>query len=163
VIDLRGALGEHPGVLRVAPWIVSALLAVACAWQVRSLVATGPSFATLPIFVPVSLEYEQQMRQQRNQPARRGGEEAILLAQALLDEDLDPALAPKIDALRQTRAKLLDARGRRHNLNIALMNVGVAVAAELTPAQWDHIHMERDALRARTEAAVFDRLQQKLR
>lgn len=147
---------------RVAPALLSVVLALACAWQVRSLVATGPSFATLPIFVPVSLEVEQQMRQQRGQPAKRGGEEAILLAQALLDEDLDPSLAPKMEALRQTRAKLLDARGRRHDLNIALMDVGVAVTAELTPTQWDHIHMERDTLRARTEAAVFERLEQKL-
>jgi hypothetical protein len=48
-------------------------------------------------------------------------------------------------------------------LNIALMDVGVAVASELTPTQWDAIHMRRDALRARTEAEVFDRVLDRLR
>lgn len=147
-----------------AAWALVALLLVSCGWTVRTLVVTGPGFATLPIFVPVSLEYERQMRSARGQPAGRGGEEAVALARALTDEaGLDPALAPQVAALRDTRERLLDARGRRHALNIALMDVGVAVASELTPEQWAEIHMKRDVLRARTEAEVFDRLLEKLR
>jgi hypothetical protein len=117
--------------------------------------------------VPVSLEWEKQMREQRNQPAGRGGEEAVQLAIALGDETFDPAvgaaLKPKIEALQKTRAQLLDARGRRHYLNIALMDVGVAVTRELTPEQWDRIHMNRDSFKARPEAEVFERLLGKLR
>lgn len=144
-------------------WAIAFVLALSCAWTARVLLAPGPGLATLPIFVPVSLEYEKQMRAARGQPAARGGEEAILLARALVEEDaLDPALAPKITALRATRDRLLDARGRRHALNIALMDVGVAVVSELEPAQWDRIHMRRDELRATTEAEVFDRLLGKL-
>lgn len=144
-------------------WAIAAVLAGSCAWQAHALV-TGPSgFATLPIFVPVSLEYERQMRSARGQPAGRGGEEAVTLARALAEEpDLDPALGPAVEAMRATRAELLDARGRRHALNIALMDVGVAVATELTPAQWAEIHMRRDVLRAHTEAEVFDRVLEKL-
>jgi hypothetical protein len=144
-------------------WFLAAILACGVAVHVRTLLADGPGFATLPIFVPVSLEYERQMRSSRNQPAGRGGEEAVTLARALLEEPgLDASLAPRLETLRATRAKLLDARGRRHALNIALMDVGVAVTKELTPAQWDLIHMKRDALRARTEAEIFDRLLEKL-
>ncbi|MDP2309602.1 MAG: hypothetical protein Q8P18_26515 [Pseudomonadota bacterium] len=146
------------------PWILAGLLLASCAWNVRALLASGPGFVTLPIFVPVSLEYERQMRAARGQAPGRGGEEAVALARALAEEPgLDPALAPQVNALRATRERLLDARGRRHALNIALMDVGVAVASELTPAQWGEIHMKRDTLRARTEAEVFDRLLEKLR
>ncbi|MES2639090.1 MAG: hypothetical protein V4850_06390 [Myxococcota bacterium] len=146
------------------PWALVALLVASCAWNLRTFVTSGSGFATLPIFVPVSLEYERQMRSARGQPSGRGGEEAVALARALTEEPgLDPALAPQVAALRATRERLLDARGRRHALNIALMDVGVAVAAELTPEQWAEIHMKRDVLRARTEAEVFDRLLEKLR
>ena len=146
------------------PWLLALLLGVGCLLSGRSLLTHPPAFATLPIFVPVSLEYERKLRAARSQPAGRGGEEAIALARALLaEEELDPALADRVALLSGRREALLDARGRRHALNIALMDVGVAVAAELTPAQWDRIHMRRDELRARTEAEVFSRLLEKLR
>lgn len=145
-------------------WAVAVVLLVSVVAQGVAMMRAGPGFATLPIFVPVSLQYEQQLRAQRGQPAARGGEEAFLLAAALLDVDgLDPALRPQIEALKATRLRLLDARNRRHALNIALMDVGVAVATQLTPAQWDGIHMRRDAIKAEAEAAVFDRLLGELR
>ncbi|MFZ5480902.1 MAG: hypothetical protein ACOZNI_29345 [Myxococcota bacterium] len=144
---------------------VAALLAVAAALQVHALLKPASGFATMPILVPVSLAYEQQMRAARAQPATDGGEGAMRDAERLAagGAGLEATLRPKIEALRDTRAKLLDARGRRHALNIRLMDVGVAVATELTPAQWDRIHMRRDALRAEADAAVFDRLLGKLR
>lgn len=144
-------------------WGIASVLLASCLWQTHALIPERTGFATLPIFVPVSLEYEQQMRAARGQPAGRGGEEAVELARALLEEPLDPTLAPALTALRESRARLLDARGRRHALNIALMDVGVAVVSELTPDQWAAIHMHRDELRARTEAEVFDRVLEKLR
>ncbi len=150
------------------PWFLAVILGVGCLLSTRALLATAPAFATLPIFVPVSLEYERKLRAERSQPAVRGGEEAVAVARALLAEgsgegEPDPALAVRVAALHVRREALLDARGRRHALNIALMDVGVAIAAELTPAQWDRIHMRRDELRARTEAEVFSRLLEKLR
>lgn len=145
-------------------WLLAAVLAASCVWHARAWL-TGPSgFATLPIFVPVSLEYEKQLRATRGQPAGRGGEEAASLASALLDEpSLAPSLAPLVEQLRADRARLLDARGRRHALNIRLMDVGVAVASELDVEQWAQIHMRRDELRARTEHEVFERLLERLR
>lgn len=147
-------------------WVLAAALGLSCAVHARALVRPRPGLATLPIFVPVSLEYEREMRAARGQPAGRGGEEAVELARALSEIELDgatkAALAPRIAALRDTRARLLDARGRRHALNIAMMDVGVALTTELTPAQWDRIHMRRDELQARPEAEIFDRLLKKL-
>lgn len=146
-----------------------ALLGVIVA-EVGLLAYQPSSFATLPIFVPVSLEYERQMRAERGQPARRGGEEAMQLAASLErsvnDGRLTPeearALTPHLQAIARTRAAILDARGRRHNLNIALMDVGVAATRVLTPAQWDAVHMTRDGVRAGADAVVLDRLLKRL-
>lgn len=140
------------------------LLALAATAQGASVFRARTGYATLPIFVPVSLEYERQMRSDRQQPAGKGGEEANDLVRELLSRtDVDPALAPQIAALKVQRDKLLDARNRRHALNIALMDVGVAVTTQLTPSQWDRIHMQRDAIRGKSDAAVFARVMEKLK
>ena len=89
------------------------------------------------------------------------------LAQSLLQQNLDPAirvrLAPQFEQLAQTRAQMLELRNRRHTLNIALMDVGIALTAELTPTQWEQVHMQRDALRGRAEADVLERVLEKLK
>jgi hypothetical protein len=144
-------------------WAVAALLAVAAAVQAHALVKPESGFATMPIFVPLSLEHERAMRDQRGQPAGRGGEEALETARRLAEGPVDATLRPKVEALKETRVKLLDARGRRHALNIRMMDAGVALASVLTPEQWDRVHMRRDALRARIDAETFDRVLEKLR
>ncbi len=148
---------------RHAPWILSAILACSCAWQGFALLGGGSGFTTLPILVPASLEHEQAMRQARGQPPSRGGERAVAIARALERESgLDPALAAPLTRVRDLRLALLDARGRRHDLNIALMDVGVAVARELTPAQWEVVQARRDAVRAAADAATFERVRARL-
>ena len=67
-----------------AGWALAALLALGCAAQATLLLRRGPGFATLPVFVPTSLDHERAMRAARGQPAGRGGEEAVLAAEALL-------------------------------------------------------------------------------
>lgn len=146
-------------------WVAVACLAVSCALAGGVLLHRGPGFATLPIFVPASLAHEKALRAERGQPAGKGGVEAVELAESLLRDatvSSDPALAGEVAALGETRARLLDARNRRHALNIRLMDVGVAVARELTPAQWDAIHMRRDAIRGKAERDLFARLLAKL-
>jgi hypothetical protein len=147
-------------------WMLVVVLAVSVAAQLRLVLHRGPGFATLPIFVPDSAIHEQAQRDARGQPAGLGGEEALQAAEALLRAPLDPATTPArqkvMAALRADRARLLDARNRRHALNIRLMDVGVAVARELTPAQWDAIHMRRDAIRGKAERDLFARLLAKL-
>lgn len=147
------------------PWVVVGLLLVSCGVELGMLLADPPTHATLPIFVPVSLEMERGMRAQRGQPAGRGGEEAMQVVKALeavdpatLDDASRSALVTALGTMAQTRAKLLDARNRRHQLNVTLMNVGVDVADELDAAQWDAVQSRRDALRADDDAAVFERV-----
>ena len=148
-------------------WALVAVLAIAVAAQLRLVLHRGPGFATLPIFVPDSAIHEKAQRDARGQAPGRGGEEALLAADALLRAPLDPATTPArqklVADLRADRARLLDARNRRHALNIRLMDVGVELARELTPAQWDAIHMRRDALRAQADDEVFDRVEERLR
>jgi hypothetical protein len=148
-------------------WVLAGCLAVALGLQLRLLLQRGPGFATLPVFVPASLEHERAMREARGQPAGRGGEEALRAAEALLRAPVDPSRAPaQRDALarvRATREALLQARNRRHALNIALMDMAVEVARDLSPEQWDAIHMRRDALRGKAEAELFSRVEAHLR
>lgn len=149
---------------RVA-WTLAAVLALVAGLQAHGLSKGDTGFGTLPIFVPLSLEHERQLRAERAQPPGDNGEQAVRVAEGLIARQaaLEPTLRPKIEAVRDARAKLLDARDRRHALNVRLMDVGVAVTATLTPAQWDSIHMRRDALRAEADAEVFDRVLQKVR
>ncbi len=142
-----------------AGWGVSLLLLLSCAWQVSVLRGGDSGFATLPILVPVSLEHERAARAGQSPVS---GEEAVRMAEALLARELTPqqkaAIQPDMDALARTRLRMLELRGRRHALNIALMDVGVSVAQTLTPEQWAQIHMQRDGLRAKAEAETFERV-----
>lgn len=119
----------------------------------------GEEHVVLPIFVPVSLEMERAMRAERNQPAGRGGEEAVELARSLAKQP--PGDAPTrehLAAMKQSRDHLLKLRDERHQLNTRLMQVGVEVGRVLTPEQWAVIVMKRDELRREGDAAVFDRV-----
>ncbi|MBN1337196.1 MAG: hypothetical protein JXB39_14650 [Deltaproteobacteria bacterium] len=153
--------------MRAVPWIVVGLLALSSAGHAWVLLAQERRFAVMPIFVPVSLEHERALREARGQPAGRGGEEAVDLARALEHARLDPevaaAVAPRLDALRRDREALLGLRNERHRLNVTLMDVGVAVARELSPEQWDAVHMGRDAARAPADRDLFGRVLDRLR
>lgn len=143
-------------------WLVVGLLAAGTACSAWAALRAEPTHTTLPIFTPVSLEMERALRGQRNQPAGRGGEEALALAQALADEPLDTttaaAIAPELAHLEATRIHLLGLRDERHALNTRLMQVGVELGGLLDAAQWDAVLMRRDALRVDGDAAVFDRV-----
>lgn len=147
-------------------WILVFFLLISLAGQGWMLLHRGSGFSTLPIFVPVSLEYEKQLRNSRQQPASRSGDQLMALAQSLEQSTLPPEVAarlkPSLDALFKTRLQLLEARNRRHTLNIALMDVGIQITHRLRPEQWEKIHMRRDALRAKAESEVFERLERKL-
>jgi hypothetical protein len=149
--------------MKALPWLLCLVLAVSAAGHAWMLVRDRPTHAVLPIFVPVSLEHEAGMRAKLGQPARRGGEEAVELARALLDLPVAPEAAPAVERLRATRAHLLALRDRRHQLNVALMNVGVDLGAALTADQWETVFSHRDQIRAKDDAAVFDRLLEHLR
>ena len=116
----------------------------------------------LPVFVPASLSLEREQRAARGQPAGRGGMEAADLAEQLLRQPV-PAeraaeLAPLMAEVRAQRAALLDARGRRHHLNVALMRAGARLGRTLSGDQWGWIQGSRDQVKAGREAELFDRL-----
>lgn len=120
----------------------------------------------LPVFVPASLSLEREQRAARGQPAGRGGMEAAELADQLLRQpvpaDRAAALVPLIAEVRAQRAALLEARGRRHHLNVALMRAGARIGRTLDGDQWDWIQGSRDQVKAGREADLFDRLESTL-
>lgn len=120
----------------------------------------------LPVFVPASLSLEREQRAARGQPAGRGGMEAAELAEQLLRQpvpaDRAAALGPLIAEVRAQRAALLEARGRRHHLNVALMRAGARLGRTLDGDQWDWIQGSRDQVKAGREAELFDRLESTL-
>lgn len=150
------------------PWIVAAAALVSVLVH-GALVLSPPAsgLTTMPIFVPASLEVEALLRAERGQEAGRGGLEAADLARALLNERVDPATAAALEAplarVRAARESLLDARNRRHQLNVALMRAGVSLGKELTPAQWEHVISSRDEVKALQEGELFDALEQAVR
>ncbi len=149
-----------------ALWAICALLVIGNCVLASLLFVERPTHETLPLFVPVSLEYEKALRSDRSQPAGRGGEEATAVADLLEGMDLDPAtraaITPHVEALRAARQRVLALRNERHQLNVALMEVGVELGTTLDERQWDIVQRGRDAVRGREDAAVFERLQQKL-
>lgn len=143
-------------------WGLAALFAALTAGQAAVLLAGRETHAVLPIFVPVSTEHERAMREQRGQPPGRGGEEAVEAVQRVERMALDPAtaaaVAPHVERLKTLRAELLAARDERHRLNTRMMEVGVELGRVLTPEQWEEVVSKRDAVRARADAALFDRV-----
>ena len=116
--------------------------------------------SVMPIFTPVSLQYEKQMRQ---------GEQPLDIRQAMeivkeLDEQENIPNVNKQDlvALKETRVKMLEFRNRRHELNIDMMHLAVEVVQILHQPQWDIIQSQRDSIQAKVEIQAFDQLLQKL-
>lgn len=151
---------------RRAVWALCALLLVGNGVLASLLLVERPTHETLPLFVPVSLEYEKGLRTERSQPAGRGGEEATMVADLLEGMELDPAtraaIAPHVLALGEARQRVLTLRNERHQLNVALMGVGVELGTTLDERQWDIVQRGRDAVRGKDDAAVFERLRVEL-
>ena len=111
-------------------------------------------FSTMPIFTPVSLQYEKQMR---------NGEEPLNIRQAMsilprLEDLVRQGKVREKDLLKfkEDRQKMLDLRNKRHELNIEMMELAVDIVGELTTEQWEIIQSQRDALQAEVEMAIFD-------
>lgn len=149
-----------------ALWALCAVLLIGNCVLASLLFIERPTHETLPLFVPVSLEYEKGLRTERSQPAGRGGEEATMVADLLEGMELDPttraAIAPHVLALGQARQRVLTLRNERHQLNVGLMDVGVELGTTLDERQWDIVQRGRDAVRGKDDAAVFERLRVEL-
>lgn len=150
--------------MRWAPWILCVVLALTALVQLRTLSRPGSGFATLPILVPVSLEHEAAARAEGQAQVQAPLDTAAIeeLLAALEAAPPDPALAPRVQAFAQARADLLALRDRRHQLNVRLMHLGMQVAAVLGPEQWQAVVDHRDAARAEADAALLDRVLERL-
>ncbi len=107
---------------------------------------------TLPILSPVSLAHEREMR----------GKEPPLNIHELMAKvqyvDADGASHATMKQLVETRQTMLALRNERHQLNVRLMDSGVALLQELTDEQWAFVQSQRDQIQAATELKEMNRL-----
>ena len=133
--------------------IVWGLLVVLLAVQSFGVWQEKTGFATMPIVTPVSLQYEQSMRQ---------GAEPISIAKVMeiipeLQQGLYPNTPPSlVEKLQLDRAKMLDLRNERHALNVYLMGAGVKILQELDKEQWEFVQSQRDNLQKQVEMDILD-------
>jgi len=121
--------------------------------------SAGSSFSTMPIFTPVSLQYEKLIR---------NGDKPLDIRQAMeiihnLDVTNGTVQENDLIKLRDDRKKMLDLRNQRHALNIEMMELAIDIVDHLTPQQWEVITAQRDAIQAQVEMDIFDDLLKKLK
>jgi len=128
--------------------------------QLQPRASSAPQFEVLPIFTPVSLQYEAEIHQ---------GEEPVDIRKLLqilpeLEQKLEGSEVSKEDLLRlnEQRQRMLQLRNRRHELNIAMMEGAISVLSELNEEQWAFIQSNRDRMQAEIEADIMERLLHRL-
>ena len=110
-----------------------------------------------PIFTPVSLDYEKQLR---SGPPVSTGDVAKRL-QAGIDNGTALTSA-ELKRLQTWRMQMLELRNQRHALNVELMIGAVELAAVLTSEQWEMLSSQRDHLKAKLELDIFEELLRRL-
>jgi hypothetical protein len=142
-------------------WLILALLLACFSIQLISWTPTGNAFATMPIFTPVSLQYEQEIR---------GDGKTLNIREAMAEVERLSRTSAKgtlsssaIQNLQQTRLRMLDLRNQRHELNIEMMDLAVEIVDELSPPQWAVVQSQRDAIQAKVEMDIFERLLEKVK
>ena len=110
-----------------------------------------------PIFTPVSLDYEKQLR---SGPTVSTGDVAKRL-QAALDNGTECTPA-ELKRLQTWRMQMLELRNQRHALNVELMIGAVELAAVLSSEQWEMLSSQRDHLKAKLELDIFEELLRRL-
>jgi hypothetical protein len=141
---------------------VACIVCLVCCFLGQLILRFSPQehFSVMPIFTPVSLQYEKQMR---------GGEQPLNIRQAMriLERLEQQQINGKVQeqdllALQKTRLQMLEYRNRRHELNIEMMHLAVEVVQVLNQQQWEVIQSQRDAIQAKIELQTFDNLLRKL-
>ena len=132
--------------------LIALLLCLVVQWLPR--MQPGVQFSTMPIFTPVSLQYEKELR---------NGEAPLNIREAM-------SILPQLERLasqgnirqqdllkfKKDRNTMLELRNKRHELNIEMMELAVAIVSDLSKEQWDVIQSQRDALQAEVEMEMFD-------
>lgn len=152
---------------KLGPWILVLILGATLALQYTACSVSETGFSTLPILSPVSPELERVMRKQRGQQTPVSPRRATQIMEAIgADEGLEQAAreaaSKQLQNATHSIGGLRTLRDERHGLNVAMMNVGVDIASELTPAQWSHIHMHRDVRDGLAELDTLKRVRTQL-
>ena len=110
---------------------------------------------TLPILSPVSLQYEEALRDGEPPANLHGVVERVL--------NVDPTKVPKenVEQFIQDRLSMLSLRNERHELNVRLMESGVSLLEELSPEQWEMVQSQRDQIQSNHEMKAMEKLLQK--
>lgn len=149
------------------PWLLAVALGAVAVLHVEAMRTTDTQFSTLPILSPVSPELESSMRKKRGQPTPVNPRRATEILQAIaaddaLSQSARDGAAKQLQNATQSVGGLRNLRDQRHGLNVSMMNVGVEIAEQLTPAQWSHIHMHRDVRDGLAELETLKRVRAQL-
>lgn len=121
------------------------------------------NFSVMPIFTPVSLEYEKEMRRLRNQPEDFKPQPVLQRLDYLMaSERISHEDAALIEDLQRNRERLLTLRGDRHRLNVEMMELGVLLTQILSSTQWEFIQANRDKLLAESELGTYEIILERL-
>ena len=139
---------------------VIAALGLMALIQYNTLGSTPSGFAVMPILAPVSLDYEQTMRNGKK-PLNIG---ALMQILPELEQSLDhnKVSIVELEQFQQHRSQMLTLRNERHALNIALMDDGIALLQSLNAAQWDWVQSQRDHNQAQMEMDIVEQLMDQL-
>ena len=122
--------------------------------QIGSYLSTDTRFEVMPVFTPVSLQYEQKLL---------GGEKPKRMPDVMRFLKDTPAKnidRVQLEALKKEREELLRLRNERHELNIKMMENSISILSALHPEQWDFIQSNRDEIQARIELDIMEQLLQ---
>ena len=134
--------------------IVALLIAITL--QLLPYFSGKDSFEVMPIFTPVSLQYEEVL-QEGNVPEKNPD-----ILEVVGQLDLENTDLKDVQKLKNERAAMLKLRNERHELNILMMNNGIEVLGELSPEQWSFVQSNRDAIQERIELDILEKMIQSL-
>ena len=134
--------------------IVALLIAITL--QLLPYFSGKDSFEVMPIFTPVSLQYEEVL-QEGDVPEKNPD-----ILEVVGQLDLENTDLKDVQKLKNERAAMLKLRNERHELNILMMNNGIEVLGELSPEQWSFVQSNRDAIQERIELDILEKMIQNL-
>lgn len=121
------------------------------------------NYSVMPIFTPVSLDYEAEMRKIREQPIDFNPRPILQhLDYLVVTERLNHSNGVLIEQIQENKERLLRLRHNRHQLNIEMMDFAILLTQKLSKEQWEYIQSSRDLLKAETELGAYERILEQL-
>ena len=143
--------------------ILAVCLLMTLGLQILTRTHRPTNFSVMPIFTPVSLEYEQEMRRLRNQPESFTPQPMLQQLDYLMaTERLNHSDSALIEALQNNRDRMLALRQDRHRLNVEMMDLAILLTQVLSSNQWEFIQANRDKLVAESELGTYEIILERL-